>query len=125
MNRLQASRLLILTSYFGLLLLVSTWHSLLSPPDPNLISLSLLLYVGPLLLPLWGILYDKTYTYGWTLFLMMFYFAHGTVEAYSSVTDRWLALCEALLASLLFVMLIVNIRLRKKERQKNALSART
>jgi len=113
MNNLQLSRFFILMSYFGLLLLVALWQSILSPPSPNLISLKLFLYGGPLLLALRGILHDKIYTYGWATFLALFYFIHGSVEAYSSVPDRWLAITETGLSTLLFFSLIANIRCRK------------
>ena len=44
------------------------------------------------------VLHGKRYTVAWSLFLCLFYFTHGIVEAYSDAEARWLALTEVALS---------------------------
>ncbi|MDH5180382.1 MAG: DUF2069 domain-containing protein [Gammaproteobacteria bacterium] len=110
MSGLQVSRLLVLSGYFGLFILLLLWITLLAPPTRVPVSLVLLLFVGPLLFPLRGLLYRKRYTHAWTAFLVLIYFTHGVVEAWSNPAERWLAVAEITLSLMLLTGCVWFVR---------------
>ena len=64
----------------------------------------LILKVVPLLLPLFGILRGKRYTFQWSSMFMMIYFTEGVVRAYSDTgLSAQLALIEVALSSVFFM----------------------
>ena len=64
-----------------------------------------------LLLPLFGILRGKRYTYKWLSLFIQFYLLEGLVRATSDRgLSQWLAVGETTLATLLFVISILYIR---------------
>ena len=101
---------LALAGYFGTFSLIVAWYGWLSPPTrlPN--YLALLALGTPLLLPLRGLLYGRRYTYAWSLFLALGYFAHALIEGYSTPQDRGLAGLELLLVTLWFVGAVGYVR---------------
>lgn len=101
---------LALTGYFGTFILIIAWYGWLSPPT-RLPAIYALLALGtPLLLPLRGLLHGRPYTYAWSLFLALGYATHALIEAYSTPTDRRLALMELALVLLWFVAAVVYVR---------------
>ena len=67
----------------------------------------------PLLFPLRGILSGNTYTYRWTMMLVLAYVAEGCVRFYSEKPpSSWLALAEIALAAAFFVSAIAYVRAR-------------
>ena len=56
----------------------------------------------------------RGYSVAWSLFLSLFYFTHGIVEAYSDSQARWLALTEVALALCWIVGGILFIRASKR-----------
>ncbi len=122
MKNSQRYYLLTLLSYFGLLILLSLWFLWLAPSANIPKSLMLLFGVGPLLLPLHGLLHGKTYTFAWSSLLIMIYFIHGVVEAYADPEVRLLASLEILLVCLFYIGAILYPRNRNRElaAQKNA-----
>lgn len=89
---------LLLTGYFGTLLLLPVWYGWLSPPQLITPRLALVLLGLPLFAPLRGLLHARRYTVTWSLFLALLYFTHGCMEAYSNAPARWLALSEVALS---------------------------
>ncbi len=85
---------LTLTGYFGIMLLIPIWYGWLVPPQHMPAQLALLLLGLPLFAALRGLLHMRRYTIAWSLFLSMFYFSHGSMEAWVSPQARWLALIE-------------------------------
>ncbi len=73
--RISVARWLTLAGYFALLIGISLWHILKTEHD--LVSLLLVLQVGPLLLPLRGLLHARIYTHAWSMYLAIFYFVLG------------------------------------------------
>ena len=70
------------------------------------------LKVLPLLLPLFGILRGKRYTYQWSSMLILAYFAEGVVRAWSERgTSQLLALLEIALSLVFFAAAILYARL--------------
>lgn len=111
MQPLQLARLATLLGYFGLFGLTLLWVTVLAPSDRIPTSIMLIIFVGPLLFPLRGILHGKTYTHKWTAFLVLLYFMHGVVESWANPAERWLAITEILLSIILFSGCIFYVRL--------------
>lgn len=75
----------------------------------------LVLKVLPLLVPLFGILRGKVYTYRWMTLFIIVYFVEGVVRAYSDKgLSAQLAGIEIALTLVLFVSAILYVRHNKK-----------
>jgi uncharacterized membrane protein len=68
-------------SLIGLIFLCVAWELWLAPLRPG--GSWLVLKVVPLLMPLFGILRGRTYTYRWSTLLIWLYFTEGAVRAWS------------------------------------------
>ncbi len=114
MNTTALARGTALTGYFGLLCLLPLWYGWLAPSEnmPAYIPLGFL--VTPLLFPLAGLLRGKRYTYVWTSYLSLIYFAHGIGEAYTLPDERWYAVTEILFSIMLFAGALIYVRFSNK-----------
>ena len=121
MQAQQHARLATLVGYFGLLILTVLWVTILSPPQRISTSVVLVIFVGPLLLPLRGLLYGKPLTHTWTTFLALLYFMHGVVEAWANPAERWLAIAEIVLSILLFFGCFYFVRACSKKAADSAI----
>lgn len=110
MTAVGAARWATLVGYFGLLILLVAWNAWLSPPDTMPVALVLLLLVGPLLLPMRGLLHGRRYTHAWTSFLAMFYFILGVGTAWADPAERMLGILEVLFSTLLYLGTILYVR---------------
>lgn len=89
-------------SLIGLILLALAWELWLAPLHPQ--GSWLVLKVLPLLVPLFGILRGKLYTYRWSTLLIWLYFTEGVVRAWSDQgLSSQLAMLELTLAIIFFV----------------------
>jgi uncharacterized membrane protein len=95
-------RVITLTTYFGLFLLLIAWSVWLEPPRRLPVALVLIVLVGPLLLPLRGLLHGHPYTHAWTSFMALFYFVAGVFNAAGVMNRPWLAWLEIALSVMLF-----------------------
>ena len=68
-------------SLIALIALCLAWETFLAPLRPG--GSWLMLKVLPLLLPLFGVLRGKRYTFQWACMLILLYFAEGVVRAWS------------------------------------------
>ena len=109
------SRWLTLTAYFALLALLILWQTVLAPPQTLPVSLVLVLLAGPLLFPLRGLLHGRPYTHAWTSFLVLIYFIHGVVEAWSNPPVRLYAGLEILFSVLLYIGAVLFARYRGRQ----------
>ena len=99
-----------IATLIGLIALCLAWETVLAPLRPG--GSWLMLKAVPLLLPLFGILRGKRYTYQWASMFVLFYFTEGAVRAWSDHgPSRALALIEVLLAAGFFVAAIFYARL--------------
>ncbi len=92
-----------------LIVLCLSWETLLAPLRPG--GSWLMLKALPLLLPLFGILRGRRYTYQWSSMLILAYFAEGAVRAWSdNGLSQRLALVELALTVIFFVAVIAFVR---------------
>ncbi|MDP1765906.1 MAG: DUF2069 domain-containing protein [Methylotenera sp.] len=99
--RLQYLRLGASISLIALILLCLAWETILAPLKPG--GSLLMLKTLPLLLPLFGILHGKRYTYQWASMFILLYFTEGVVRAWSDVgLSAKLALIEVVLSVVFF-----------------------
>lgn len=72
---------------------------------------ALVFKILPLLLPLFGILHGKRYTYKWSSLLILLYFAEGLVRGTSDQgLSQQLAIIEALLSAVFFAAAVIYVR---------------
>ncbi len=81
---IKLGRWLTLLGYFSLLFGLFAWHLLIEPAAKHLISIIILLQLGPLMFPLRGLLNGKLYTHAWSMYIAIFYFIIGVWYAGSS-----------------------------------------
>ena len=102
-------RLMASTSLIALIALCLVWEGWLAPLRPG--GSWLILKGAFLLLPLFGILRGRRYTYKWVSLFVQLYLLEGLVRATSDTgLSRWLAVGETVLSALLFVSVILYIR---------------
>lgn len=99
----------------GLIFLSVAWELWLAPLRPG--GSWLVLKVLPLMLPLFGILRGKVYTYRWSTLLIWLYFTEGVVRAWSdSGLSSQLALVEIVLSLTFFAAAALFARNHGKPR---------
>ncbi len=97
-----------IVSLIALIFLTLAWEVWLAPTSRTI----LVLKIVPLLLPLFGILRGKRYTYQWSSMLILLYFTEGVVRAYAEQgIAAWLAGAEVLLAVVFYLCAIFYARL--------------
>ncbi len=114
MTPIFITRLLTLIGYFGLLVLLMLWYTWLAPSDTIPKSVVLVIFVGPLLLPLRGLLHGRPYTHAWASFLIWIYFIHGVMEAYATPEHRLLASLEIILSLTMYTGTVFYARLQSR-----------
>jgi uncharacterized membrane protein len=103
MNKISLARGLSLASYFGLIVFAMAWAISLSGTPENRISILLLLFVTPLLIPLRGILYGREKTLVWGSLISLIYLVHGGTQWWGDgVLFSWGAL--ELTLALLYIL---------------------
>jgi uncharacterized membrane protein len=110
---LSKIRLCHVTAIISLIVLISlciTWETILAPLRPG--GSWLMLKVLPLLLPLFGILRGKRYTFQWSSMLILVYFTEGVVRTWSdSPPSSWLASIEIALSCAFYFAAIFYAKL--------------
>ena len=100
---------LAISSLIGLIALCIAWEAFLAPLRPG--GSWLTLKALPLLLPLFGILRGKRYTYQWASMFVLFYFTEGAVRAWSDKgVSATIALGEVALSLVFFFAAICFAR---------------
>ncbi len=113
MSRAPLALILVYTGYVGLFGLLMLWLGWLAPPQVLPKSLALLLLVGPLLLPLRGVLQGRPRSFTGLLYLALLYFLHGCGEFAALPEERLLAGLEILFACTLYLGCLLHLRARK------------
>jgi len=97
-------------SLLSLILVCLAWEGWLAPLRPG--GSLLILKAVPLLLPVFGILRGKRYTYQWASMFILIWFTEGAVRAWSdSGLSARFGLVEVILTSAFFVSAIYYARL--------------
>lgn len=109
-------RWLTLLTYFSLFFLLLAKLCWLAPPRHVSPALALLVQVGPLLLPLRGLLYARVSTHTLTSLLALYYFVWGVFE-FSGGDYPQLSSTEILLSVLLFATALGYVRSRRMQQQ--------
>lgn len=117
-------RALALTGYFGLFGVLMLRFGWLEPPSRLPVSLVLMVLVGPLLFPLRGLLYGRSYTCAWTSFLALFYFVAGVFSAAGPMRRPWLAWLEIGFSVALFAGATFYVRAKARESSPARLAGR-
>ena len=110
--KILVSRWLSLFSYLGLIAFVMLWIIVLGDVADKYISLWLLLFVTPLLLPLRGVLAGRDKALIWGTLVILLYAVHGGMVAWSEPANRWLGLLEAALSLTYLVSASLFVRWR-------------
>jgi uncharacterized membrane protein len=98
---MRAARLVASASLIALIFLCAAWELWLAPLRPG--GSTLALKALPLLLPLFGVLRGKRYTYQWSSMLILAYFTEGVVRTWSEHgTGRAMAIAEIVLCLVFF-----------------------
>ena len=115
-NILPALRIGAGSSLVALIFLCLAWESVLAPFKPN--GSLLMLKALPLLLPLFGILKGRRYTYQWASMFILLYFTEGAVRAWSDTgLSAKLAMIEVVLTLIFFVCTIYYAKLTRHSSQ--------
>ena len=103
-------------SLVALIFLCLAWEAFLSPLKPN--GSLLILKAVPLLLPLFGILKGRRYTYQWASMFVLLYFTEGVVRAWSDTgVSAKLAMIEVVLSLIFFICAIFYAKLTRQPPQ--------
>ena len=106
-------------SLVALIFLCLVWEGWLAPLRPG--GSWLILKAVFLLLPLFGILRGKRYTYKWLSLFIQFYLLEGALRASSDVgLSKWLAMGETVLAASIFVTTVLYIRTTRSPQEGKA-----
>ncbi|HQN64338.1 MAG TPA: DUF2069 domain-containing protein [Methylophilus sp.] len=99
-------------SLLALILLCLAWETFLAPLKPG--GSLLMLKAVPLLIPLFGILRGRRYTYQWASMFILLYFTEGVVRAWAdSGVSVKLAVIEILLCLIFFCCAIFYANLSR------------
>lgn len=94
----------------ALIALCLAWETILAPLRPG--GSWLMLKVLPLLVPLFGVLNGKRYTFQWASMMILFYFTEGVVRAWSErPPSSALAMVEILLSTTFYFAAIYYAKL--------------
>ena len=111
MQKITLFRWLTLVGYFGLMFFIFSWLLWIQPLPAHEISIKILLGVGPLMLPLRGLLHGRVYTHAWSMYLALFYFVIGVWYA-GAPQDRLFGLVICAFSLLFFIGAMFYTRFR-------------
>lgn len=111
-NMLNQLRLGASASLILLIILSLAWELVLAPAKPG--GSTLVLKAVLLLLPLFGILRGKRYTFQWASMFILLFFTEGVVRAWSDTgISAQLAVAEVVLTMVFFICAIYYAKLSK------------
>lgn len=111
MNKITTSYVLAVTGYFGLLCSLFIW--IIYGSSASFRSIALLIFIGPLLLPLRGILHKKIRTLAWCNFMAIIYFSAGVAIA-ANPDNRLYGLLITGFSIVFFIGVVMYVRWQGK-----------
>ena len=110
------------TCLIALIFLCLAWEGWLAPLRPG--GSWMVLKGALLLIPLFGILRGKRYTYKWLSLFIQFYLLEGVTRATTEHgLSQQLAIGESLLAVIIFIVCILFVRATRLPQEEKAASA--
>ncbi|MFT6267628.1 MAG: putative membrane protein [Alphaproteobacteria bacterium] len=113
--KVKAYRYMALIGHLGLLAWMSIWYLGLSGARDYSITFIFIVYLLPLLFPLYGIVKAKPYTHAWSCFVVLWYFMHSATTMYVEPTYIIHAVIEMVFVIMMFVGCAMFARLRGQE----------
>ncbi len=92
-----------LISYFSLLMTVTVWYFIISPPQYILSTIFSLMYVAILLAPMFFLIKKRPHVYAWSSYIMLIYFSHAIIETWANDLHRYFAIAELVSSSVYFI----------------------
>jgi len=114
-SKVKTYRYLALVSHIGLLIWMAIWYFYLKTPQTYSFSFVFILYLLPLLLPLYGVIRAKPYTHAWSCFIVLWYLMHAITVMYSEPQYILHAALELVLAIGMFAGCSLFARFRGQE----------
>ncbi len=111
---IKLGRVLTLLGYFSLMFGLFAWHLIVEPPARHLVSVIVLLQIGPLMFPLMGLLNGKLYTHAWAMYMAIFYFIIGVWYAGDS-EDLMIGLYVIFTSLVFFLGTVLYTRYKSKQ----------
>ncbi|MCB1737117.1 MAG: DUF2069 domain-containing protein [Gammaproteobacteria bacterium] len=111
MNIKSLARWALLIGHIGLIGFISAWLIWLSPSKYFPVAMGLIFLVGPLLLPVWGVLHEGKRSIAWAIYLSLPYFTLGVGEAFAIPDERAYGLLIVALSLLMFLGAMFTLRL--------------
>lgn len=99
--KIKYLQLIASVTLLSLIALCLMWEGVIAPVRPG--GSWMTLKVLPLMVPLFGILRGKRYTYQWSTMLILLYLTEGVIRFNDAPPGKWLALAEAALSVVFFV----------------------
>jgi len=113
-NPIALGRWLTLMGYFSLMAGFYLWHLWINPLEKHLISIVLLLQLGPLMFPLFGLLKGKLYTHAWSMYVAIYYFIVGVWYAGAADNEFYFGLYVIFTSLIFFIGTTVFTRFMGK-----------
>lgn len=114
-QKVKLYRNMALFGHIGLLVWMSIWYLGFKTSSDYSYLFIFVIYLLPLLLPLFGIIKAKPYTHAWSCFIVLWYFLHAITVIYAEPEYRLHAGLELSLAIIMFVGCSMFARLRGQE----------
>ncbi len=114
-KKVSIYRYLALIGHVCLLAWLAIWYFLLDDARDYSNAFVLLVYILPLVLPLYGIIKAKPYTHAWSCFVVLWYFLHALTTMYAEPSYIIHASIEMFFASMMFVGCSMFARFRGQE----------
>ena len=115
MNPILLTRTVALIGYFGIWILIPLWYAWLAPSLFFPPGMAIAFLLTPMAFPLPGMIKGRAYTYAWSAFISMIYFAHGVNETYSEPDQRLYGSLEILFSLMWFTGAIYYARFRARQ----------
>lgn len=113
--KVKVYRYLALIGHLGLLTWMTIWYLILSDSRDYSNTFVIVIYLLPLLLPLYGIIKAKPYTHAWSCFIVLWYLMHSVTVMYVEPSFMIHAIIELVFVIMMFVGCSMFARLRGKE----------
>ncbi len=113
-------RWLALAGYCALLGLLLAHFSVIAPPERTPVSIALAVATLPLLLPLRGLLHERSYTHAWTSVLALPYFVFAVDRIAAAAQPLWLGWAELVASLALFAGAVGYVQFRAREQRRHA-----